>query len=374
MEIDARRTAYTELADIAAKQGYITFDDIMDISDEHSLSLQDFDWLSSSLTSSGVLIYDSAPHQINAVGSLDDEYDDFAQVDYSSVYNRITELSPSLKPFVETVKNILPPQFKEVSQLKYQVLEGNDYARKRMIEMHLRIAFRIALQRSEAYDLDIEDTISSAIVGLITAIDKYDPDVSGAFSSYAALWIVQCISRDQVNSRPLIYYPVHKKEGFFSVYPFLKKYGCTECDKAINCNNLIMMIMEKNNCDRDQANDIVHQMTPGEYINYDQFSDDEFDKLCLFYGLYENDDEVLSEYANRTFIRDNFRKCLHLLSPKEEFVIVKRYGLFDGHERTLEEIGNEMGVTRERVRQVESKGLRKLKKTMGKIVEIDSDN
>ena len=370
MEKENRNIAYSNLVELFTKQGYITFDDVMDVADAFSLSIQDFDWLSSRLTSSGILIYDSPPHHINTDKASDEEYDDFAQVDYTFVYNRIVELNPSLKPFVDTVRNILPPQFREVSQLKYQVVDGNEYARKRMIEMHIRIALRIALQRSETYDLDIVDTISSAIIGLIIAIDKYDPDISGAFSSYAALWIIQNISRDQTNMRPLIYYPVHKKEEMFSIYPFLKKYGCTICDNAAHCDKLVSMIMDKNKCNRDSAEDIILQITPGECSDLDTFIDeDEYNKFCIENELLFNSEDDLAEHANRLFISTLFKECLHSLSPKEEMVISNRYGLIDGYERTLGDIGREMGITRERVRQIESKGLKKLKRSMRKYLE-----
>lgn len=63
-----------------------------------------------------------------------------------------------------------------------------------MIEMHLRLALRVALQRAETYDMDIEDAIGYACIGLVIAVDKYDPDTSGAFASYASLWMIQNIS------------------------------------------------------------------------------------------------------------------------------------------------------------------------------------
>lgn len=88
-----------------------------------------------------------------------------------------------------------------------------------MIEMHLRIALRIALQRSETYDMDLEDAIGYACIGLIIAVDKYDPDTSGPFSSYATLWILQNISREQSTQRKLVYYPVHKRMSILQCIP-----------------------------------------------------------------------------------------------------------------------------------------------------------
>ena len=182
MEANNRQAAYQSLISLADKQGYVTFDDIMRCADDYSLPIQDFDWLSNAITTRGVLVYSENP---NTQSANDDEYDDYAQSDYEAVYNKIIEICPSLEPFVTQVRNTLPPQYGEISRLKYQIVDGNLHARNRMIEMHLRIALRIALGRAELYDADLEDTVSDACIGLIYAVDKYDPDTSGALASYA---------------------------------------------------------------------------------------------------------------------------------------------------------------------------------------------
>lgn len=207
---DIRQEAFNYLIDLANKQGYVTFDEIMDCADEHDLPIQDFDWLSNSITSRGILVYSESPSSASAVD--DDEYDDFAQSDYEAVYKRIVELNPSLEPFINDVRDIIPPQRLELKQLKYQVVDGNEYARSRMIEMHLRIALRVALQRAEAFDMDIEDAIGYACIGLIIAVDKYDPDTSGAFASYATLWICKTYHENKPHAVLLFIIPYIKKK------------------------------------------------------------------------------------------------------------------------------------------------------------------
>lgn len=90
--------------------------------------------------------------------------------------------------------------------------------------------------------------ISYGCIGLINAVDRYDPDTSGPFASYAALWIVQNISREQPTQRPLIYYPVHKREGYFSTYPLLKANGCIGCSELQDCSRAVNMVMDKLQC------------------------------------------------------------------------------------------------------------------------------
>lgn len=368
--MDNRQTAYESLIALADSQGYVTFDDIMDYADEYSLPIQDFDWLSNSITTRGVLVYSEAPSY--SASSEDDEFDDFAQSDYDAVYNRIIELSPSLDPFVSFVRTVIPPQRGEIRQLSYQIIDGNTYARERMIEMHLRLALRVGLQRAEAYDMDIEDAIGYACIGLVTAVDKYDPDTSGAFASYAALWILQNISREQSTQRSLIYYPVHRKENYFTMYPLLKTHGCIGCDELKNCAEANSIVCEKIGCSADEAKRILEQMVPDDRIEdiLAQYTDQNDEELpegidigemlsCVSAETFITSEDAMTAIQTRAR-QETVASTLSKLTPREEKVLRLRYG-FDGLERTLEEVGAEFNVTRERIRQIEAKALRKLR-------------
>ena len=107
---EPRQAAYDELTQLAKQRGYVTYDDIMDCSENFSLSLQDFDWLTNSLTTIGIIIYSESPVLSDQFA---DEADDYAQIDYESVYSRIKQLSPILAPFVDAVREIRPPQRNE---------------------------------------------------------------------------------------------------------------------------------------------------------------------------------------------------------------------------------------------------------------------
>lgn len=367
---DIRQDAFNYLIDLANKQGYVTFDEIMDCADSYDLPIQDFDWLSNSITSRGVLVYNEAPSSTTLLD--DDEYDDFAQIDYEVVYNRIIELSPSLEHFVNDVRNIIPPQRQEINQLKYQIIDGNEYARSRMIEMHLRMALRVALQRAETFDMDIEDAIGYACIGLTMAVDKYDPDTSGAFASYATLWILQNISREQSTRRPLIYYPVHRKESYFSAYPHLKNYGCIECGELWKCEKARQIIMEKLGCSDKYAEVVIAQAIPDfrieDLIELHSGEYGESEHIDTMLGAISESvapdtevcDEDLFDIVHKQMLGEALSDALSELTPREEEVLKLRFG-FNGREQTLDEVGSKLEVTRERVRQIEAKALRKLR-------------
>ena len=368
---DNRQEALAYLLEQAEKQGYVTYDNIMDCADANSLPIKDFDWLTSAITTKGILVYDEAPTSRTVSNQDDDDFDDYAQSDYEAVYNRIIELEPGLEDFVTAVRNIVPPQWREFSTLKYQVLEGNQHARDRMIEMHLRIALRIALQRAEAYDMDIVDAVGEACVGLITAVDKYNPDTNGPFGSYAAMWVLQNISRRQPTRRPLMYYPVHKKDPFFSAYPILKECGYINEPELFDKEDVIQLLSKRLSFTKEQTEDVLSAATPFESFEelYSMF----FENIDVF-KKHDLEDEMgirmprelivesdLDDQVASTMLKDQLDEVLGTLTDRERRVLELRYGLTDGQEKTLEEVGQEFTVTRERVRQIEAKAMRKLR-------------
>lgn len=373
-------SALANLIQLSCENGFLVFDDIYDAADKWDLSIRDVDYLSSSIATRGILVYDEAPVTNAVVLSSEDNYDDYAQRDYEVVFNRVIELDPGLEDFINIVRVVVPPQAREMDQLKYQVQEGNLYARERVIQMHLRFAVRIALQRAETYDCEIADTLQEACIGLVTAVDRYDPDSSGPFGTYASLWILQNIGRAQATQRPAVYYPVHKKEGYFTMYPILKKNGYLDSDIWTD-SDVRRMIQDRLGCGIDQVEDIINQSMPIESldaiyemflknIEKDEIQDDVFENITeneiqgdVFQNInsaafYWNDD-VYEEIEQGT-LREILENLMGELTNREQEVLKARYGFEDGVEKTLEEVGHTFGVTRERIRQIESKAIRKL--------------
>ena len=249
--------------------------------------------------------------------------------------------------------------------------EGNLHARERMIEMHLRIALRIALQRAETYDMDIQDAIGEACIGLVTAVDKYDPDTNGAFASYAAMWILQNISRRQPTQRALMYYPVHKKDLYFSAYPLLKAAGYTGDIEAVSNPEVYELLSGKLSFTNEQTENAIYATVPFEsyevlysmfFENFDVF--EKHEKVQLNGDLYPRElicEDNIEEKVSDIMMREQLLEALETLTEREQRVLELRYGLKGGAPKTLEEVGSAFNVTRERVRQIETKALRKLR-------------
>lgn len=351
MEKENRQAALRQLLALASSNGYVTFDDIMRLADEFSLSIGDLDWLTYTAGSRNIIIYDEAPTTIDS--DDEDDYDDFAQIDYERTFFEAIEMCPGLEPLINEIRNIKPPQRGEVRRLKYQASEGNSHARERMIEMYLRVAVRIAVSRAKAFDLDLSETLGDAFVGLIIAADKYDPDYSGPFPSFASLWIYQNVSREQSTRNPNFYFPVHRKEWYYTMYPLLKARGCLDCDEVLKCVKVIDMICEKLQCERGQAPDVLLAAIPS--LSLDELLEENPENPQFSY----TDDEMMEELES-TLRQEEVRQLLSHLSEKQRAVLADRYGLNDGVVRTLEEVGQKHGVTRERIRQIESSAIRKV--------------
>lgn len=359
--------ALENLIQLSSKQGFLIFDDIYEVADKWDLSIRDIDYLSNSIATRGIVVYDEAPVTNVSFSLSEDDYDDFAQRDYEAVFNKVIELDPGLKTFINSVRAIVPPQAHEMNQLKYQVQEGNLYARARVIQMHLRFAVRIALQRAEIYDCEIADTLQEACIGLVTAVDKYDPDSNRPFGSYASLWILQNISRAQATQRPAVYYPVNKKTNYFTMYPILKERQYLDSDIWTD-PNVRKLIKNRLGCDTNQVEEIINQSMPLESLDdiYEQYlkktEQDEiqydFLQYVNFNAFYWND-EVYQEIEQRAF-EETLAPLMRELTNRQQEVLKARYGFEDGVEKTLEEVGQKFGVTRERIRQIESEAIRKL--------------
>ena len=352
MQENHRYKALSVLVDKAKQLGFILFDDIMDECMRYDLSIQDVDWVSSQIATLNIIVRDEMPN----AESDNDDFFDFAQSDYDSVYQRIVEINPQLFNYIESIKLIVPPQYREFSKLKFQILEGNLYARQRCIEMHLRIVLKLALRRYEQFGGEIEDYISDGMVGLIYAVDKYDPYSNGAFSSYVSRWIMNVIQRRQPTMNPQLYFPVHVKNEFFKIYDEEK---LSVDDFATSYEETCVEEQLYSLCQRGE---ISKDILPAFLTNYsiESLLESDGEKWVIQNRLY-TDENRIDEEAEYHDLQLRIEKALLTLSDREREIIKMRNGFYDNRVYSLEEIGIKFGVTRERIRQIEAKALIKLR-------------
>ena len=348
---------------LANDKGYLTFDDILEAADTSLLSLSDIDRLSDNLQSLGVLLYETAPEQDDDT----DTYSDYSRTDYGAIFSEITSLSDATIPLIELVKDILPPQFGEVQSLVEQLQYGNNYARERLIVSHLRIALKIALSVSKQYSYNIEDAVSASFIGLMEAVEHFDPNGFSAFQSYASMWIQQNIHRYCTPVWMEYYCPVHVKE---KIFPVLLQYnhnsGTIVVDDSFDPEviNEIAVAADMPNSQVERILRFAYTQLFG-HIELDAApvteEDLDTERLSLFKidnveALNDNLDEIIERKA----LRETLDKLLETFTPREQEIIRLRFG-FDGMPQTLEEVGQFFNITRERVRQIENKCIRRLR-------------
>lgn len=341
------------------KKGFLTFDDIMDMSDAHSLSVSEVDQLSEALEIRGIIIYETAPS-----GNHIDHFEDYSRIDYEAIFKEVVSLSPELEYIVDLIRKLPPPQYGEISALTAQVSAGNAYARERLILIHLRVVLKIALSMAKSHQYDIANTVSAGFVGLIIAVDKFDPDGFSAFQSYASLWIQQNINRECNPIWMEYYFPAHYKEKMLPAYERYLNHWCVDCLPGSLCETLVSEIANELDIPFEQVTEYltaaINQSEKHLYLSNYFDENDCGEEQDLPQDLILSDN-MLFDSISASISRQALLDVLDSLTPKEANVIRLRTGFDDGQPLTLEDVGTMYGVTRERIRQIEAKALRKMR-------------
>ncbi|WP_455501465.1 RNA polymerase sigma factor RpoD [Gemmiger sp.] len=342
------------LIDNGRRAGKLTSTEISDAMEENGnvLDVEAMEKLYEELESNGIEIVDDTPVEVDdTVPGADDAADDYED---GLTADGITIDDP-VKVYLKEIGRVplLTPD--EETELALKIQAGGpegEKAKQRLSEANLRLVVSIA-KRYVGRGMQFLDLIQEGNLGLIKAVEKFDHTKGFKFSTYATWWIRQAITRAIADQARTIRIPVHMVETINKVKKvssqLLHEYGHDPSAEEI-AERLDMPVDKVREIMR-VAQEPVSLETP--------IGEEEDSHLGDF--IPDDDAPVPAEAASQTLLKEQLADVLKTLTPREEKVLRLRFGLEDGRPRTLEEVGKEFNVTRERIRQIEAKALRKLR-------------
>ena len=357
----------------AEKEGSVSEKEVIEYCEKNHVSEEDEDALFDWLQEQGIEVYtdalmdaeeenseDSVDEDVNEESDEDseeeepdsDESDEAASEPEYVLTGRDKKSSDSVKAYLQEIGSIPLLTAQQEVDLAHRVQQGDAEAKDMMIRANLRLVVSMARSYINR-GLSFQDLIQEGNIGLMRAVEKYDPDKGFRFSTYATWWIRQSLVRAIADQSRDIRIPVHMTELISRVNKTQRELN-QELDREPTPEEIaerLKLPVEKINDVMRFAMDTVSLETPA--------GDEENSSL----GDFIQDDKAISasEVLNNEYIKEQINEMLSELPPREEQIIRMRFGLDGtGRPKTLEEVGKYCHVTRERIRQIESKALRRM--------------
>lgn len=340
LDRNAKMTSIKKLIDKGKKSGSLTYKEIMDEVETIDLGPEQIEKIYEVMESMGIEI-------IGEAGSQEAEEE---EVDLS-VPEGIAIDDP-VRMYLKEIGKVPLLSSEEEIDLANRIEQGDQRAKKKLAEANLRLVVSIA-KRYVGRGMLFLDLIQEGNLGLIKAVEKFDYRKGFKFSTYATWWIRQAITRAIADQARTIRIPVHMVETINKLIrvqrQLLQELGRDPFPEEIA--KVMDLPVEKVREIQKVAQEPVSLETP--------IGEEEDSHLGDF--IPDDDAPAPAEAAAFTMLKEQLINVLDTLTPREEKVLRLRFGLDDGRARTLEEVGREFNVTRERIRQIEAKALRKLR-------------
>ena len=328
-------------------------DDELDMFDNYDFSALDedeFSKLMESMEKGGIANADSATSEKYA--ELESEIEQMMTSEEIEKMQEGLAIDDPVRMYLKEIGQVPLLEADKEHELAEKMMSGDEYAKNMIVQANLRLVVSIA-KKHVGKGMAFLDLIQEGNLGLMKAVDKFDYSKGFKFSTYATWWIRQAITRAIADQARTVRIPVHMVETIHKVSRvsrnLLQEFGREPTPEEIAA--AIGMTPEKVRDTMKYALEPVSLETP--------IGEEEDSHLGDF--IPDEDSPAPSDAASYTLLKEQLNEVLHTLTPREEQVLKLRFGLIDGKTRTLEEVGKEFDITRERIRQIEAKALRKLR-------------
>jgi RNA polymerase primary sigma factor len=334
------------LVEKGKKQGYLTYHEIMDVLQTTELTPDQIDDVYEQLSGMGIDLLATEPEMDEAAVKPDED----VEVDLSVPEG--IGIDDPVRMYLKEIGRVPLLSSEEEVELAKRMEMGEEEAKRRLAEANLRLVVSIA-KRYVGRGMLFLDLIQEGNMGLIKAVEKFDYRKGYKFSTYATWWIRQAITRAIADQARTIRIPVHMVETINKLIRVSRQLL-----QELGREPMPEEIAKEMNITEDKVREIMK--IAQEPVSLETpIGEEEDSHLGDF--IEDHDARAPAEEASFTLLREQLDDVLKTLTDREQKVLRLRFGLDDGRARTLEEVGQKFGVTRERIRQIEAKTLRKLR-------------
>ncbi|MBL8121639.1 RNA polymerase sigma factor RpoD [Candidatus Saccharibacteria bacterium] len=355
---DAKDKAAQALADLIAKAKSAKSIDAKDIAaliPDTPENVEQLDALYTELNEAGVEIVAAEEPVLAELSDewlIDEEEDEEIFLEDQTYLDDIAD--DSVRLYLREIGKIPLLNAEEELDLAKRVVAGDKEAKDQMAEANMRLVVSIA-KRYVGRGLDLLDLIQEGNTGLLRAVEKFDPDKGFKFSTYATWWIRQAITRAIADQARTIRIPVHMVETINKLLRTQRRLTQEFNREPTNAEIAKEMEIEEAK--------VEHIMKIKQDISSLDASIRDDEEESVLADFIEDEDTVTpEESATGQLLKEQVKDMLSALTDREQKILKLRFGLEDGKQHTLEEVGQEFSVTRERIRQIEAKALAKLRK------------